>query len=130
MLGNSACFLSSVDFFFKITFFQRNLLGIPSVCQSVWIQIRPDILSGLICVQTVCKRYQQTTKVTTSRKRVDIISKSCLFVVVFFVLFCISIFFFYFLLFFFNFHFPSVQSLYSIQLQHYQPLMGMDKLSG
>ena len=29
--------------------------------QTVWIQIRSDILSGLVCVQTVCKGYQQTT---------------------------------------------------------------------
>ena len=28
--------------------------------------MRPDILSGLILVQTVCKGYQQTTKVATS----------------------------------------------------------------
>ena len=29
----------------------------------VWIQIRTDILSGLICVQsTVCKDHQQMTK--------------------------------------------------------------------
>ena len=26
----------------------------------VWMQVRPDILSGLNCVQTVCKGYQQT----------------------------------------------------------------------
>ena len=30
---------------------------VPSGCQTVWIQIRPDILSGLIWVQTVCKGY-------------------------------------------------------------------------
>ena len=30
-------------------------------CQTVLIQIKPDILSGLICFQTVCKSYQQTT---------------------------------------------------------------------
>ena len=29
----------------------KILLG----CQTVWIQIRPDVLSGLIWVQTVCK---------------------------------------------------------------------------
>ena len=29
--------------------------------RSVWIQIRPDILKVLICVQSVFKRYQQTT---------------------------------------------------------------------
>ena len=33
-------------------------------------KIRPDILSGLIWIQTVCKGYQQTTKVATSRERV------------------------------------------------------------
>ena len=37
--------------------------SIPSRCQTVWIQIRPNILTGLIWVQTVCKGYQQTTKV-------------------------------------------------------------------
>ena len=29
--------------------------------QTDWIQIRPDNLSGLIWVQTVCKSYQQIT---------------------------------------------------------------------
>ena len=42
----------------------------PSGCQTVWIQIRPDILSGLIWVQTVCKGYQQITKVAPSEQRV------------------------------------------------------------
>ena len=32
-------------------------------CQTVRIQIRPDILSGLIWIQTVCKGYQQTALV-------------------------------------------------------------------
>ena len=31
-------------------------------CQTVWIQNRPDILPGLIWVQTVCKGYQQMTQ--------------------------------------------------------------------
>ena len=31
--------------------------------QTVWIQIRPDVLSGLILVQTVCKGYQHTKPV-------------------------------------------------------------------
>ena len=30
-------------------------------CQIVWLQIRLDILSGLIRVETVCKSYQQNT---------------------------------------------------------------------
>ena len=63
MLGNFACFLLSADFFLfsLINFFQKNLSGIPSECQTVWIQIRSDVLSGLIWVQTVSKGYQQTT---------------------------------------------------------------------
>ena len=30
-------------------------------CQTVLIQIKPDIFSGLILVQTVCKGYHQMT---------------------------------------------------------------------
>ena len=36
----------------------------------VWVQIKPDVLSGLIWVQTVYKGYQQTTNVTASKERV------------------------------------------------------------
>ena len=70
-------FLSSVDFFFflEIFFFfkkkKKNLLGIPSECQTIWIKIRPDVLSGLIWVQSVCKGYQQTTIVATSGERIN-----------------------------------------------------------
>ena len=63
-------FLSPVDFFLKIKIFKKNLSGIPSGCQTVLIQIMPDVLLGLILVQTVCKGYQQTTKVATSREKV------------------------------------------------------------
>ena len=65
-------FLSSADFFFFFfsIFFSNNLSGIPSECQTVWIQIRRDVLSGLIWVQTICKGYQQTTKVATIGERV------------------------------------------------------------
>ena len=35
----------------------------------VWIQIRPDVLSGLIWVQTVCKDLQQATDFTESRQK-------------------------------------------------------------
>ena len=57
-------FLSSADFF-KINFFEKKkkISGTPSEFQTVLIQIRPDILSGLIWVQTACKGYQQTTLV-------------------------------------------------------------------
>ena len=35
------------------------------MCQTVWIQIRPDALSSLISVRTICKVQQQTTKFAT-----------------------------------------------------------------
>ena len=50
-------------FFFQNQLFQKILSGIPLECRAVWIQIRPDILSGLIWIQTVCKDYLQTTLV-------------------------------------------------------------------
>ena len=58
--------------FTKNNIFEKILSGITSECQAVLIQIRPYILYGLISVQTVCMqlevKYQQTTKVATSRK--------------------------------------------------------------
>ena len=47
-------------FFFKNQLFPKILSGIPSECQTDWIQIRPDKTWGLIWFKTVCKRYQQT----------------------------------------------------------------------
>ena len=44
--------------------------SLPLGCQTVWIKIRPDILSCLIWVLTVCKSYQQMTKVIASWQRV------------------------------------------------------------
>ena len=60
MLSKFACFFVICGFFF---FFSR----IPSECQTIWIQIKPSIFFCLIWVQTVCKGYQQTTKVATKR---------------------------------------------------------------
>ena len=54
--GNFSYFLSSADIFQIQLFFFKF-----SECLTVWIQIRSDIFSGLIWVQTVCKGYQQTT---------------------------------------------------------------------
>ena len=51
MMGNLACFLSS-EFFLKIVL-QKNS-GIPLLCQTIWIQIRNDVLLGLNWIQTVC----------------------------------------------------------------------------
>ena len=38
--GNFSCFLSSADFF-QNQLFQKILSGIPSECQTDWVQIRP-----------------------------------------------------------------------------------------
>ena len=54
---------------FSNQFFRKNLSGIPSECQTDWTQIRPDILSGLIWVQTVCKGYLQMTLVDKEFKK-------------------------------------------------------------
>ena len=51
MLGENHDFLSSSDFFFQ----NLNLSGIPSECQTVWSQIRTDVMSGLIWPQIICK---------------------------------------------------------------------------
>ena len=59
-------FLQFADFF-QNQLFQKFLSVILSECRTVWIQIRPDILSGLIWIQTVCKGYQQTTLVDRDR---------------------------------------------------------------
>ena len=40
----------------------------------VWIQIRTEVLLVLIWVQTVCKGYQQTTKVAANKERVLVAS--------------------------------------------------------
>ena len=58
-LGKFSCFLSSADFFQII--FWKILSGIPSECQTDWIQIRLNILLGMIWVQTACKSYQKMT---------------------------------------------------------------------
>ena len=70
MLHNFSSFLlSSADFFKK----NKNILsGTLSECQMVWIQIRTNILSVLIWVQTVCKDYQHTTKVSFSLVRKNV----------------------------------------------------------
>ena len=62
LLGNFSYFLSYADFF-QNQHFRKIILGIPSECQTVWIQIRPDFLSGLIWVKTICQGYQHTTLV-------------------------------------------------------------------
>ena len=68
MLGKFLMLLLSSADFFKIINFKKKS-GTLSKCQMVWIQIRTNILLVLIWVQTVCKGYQQMTKVATSKER-------------------------------------------------------------
>ena len=70
MLGNCSCFYFRLLTFFKIKFLKINHQGPPSECQTVWIQIKTDILLVFIWVQTVCKGYWQTTKLSTGMQRV------------------------------------------------------------
>ena len=58
LLGNFSCFFVSCCFFSKSTFSKKNISGIQSEFQTVWIQISPDVLLVLIWVQIVCKGYQ------------------------------------------------------------------------
>ena len=62
--------LSSADFF-QDQLFRKILSGIPSEYQTVWIQIRPRHLPGLIWVQTVCKGCQQPTLVGKELMKFD-----------------------------------------------------------
>ena len=57
--GIFPAFLSSADVF-RNHIFRHILSEIQLECQTVWIHIRPDVLSGLIWVQNVFKSYQQT----------------------------------------------------------------------
>ena len=47
--------------FFEISFFEKKNLSEIASDQIVWIQNRPEILSGLIWIQTVSKGHQQMT---------------------------------------------------------------------
>ena len=62
-LGNFSCLFVVCRFIFQINFFEKILSAIPSKCQTDWTRIRPDVLLGLIWVQSVCKGYEQTTLV-------------------------------------------------------------------
>ena len=63
ILGKFLCFCYRLLKFGKKITFSNILSGTLSGCQTVWIQIRTDILSLLAWVETVCKGYQSTTKV-------------------------------------------------------------------
>ena len=83
MRGNFLCcrrhvifmLLSSNDFIQKI-FFQTVLSGTLSKFQTVWIQIRTDVLSVLVWVKAVNSfrrhMYHQTTKVAAGKERINV----------------------------------------------------------
>ena len=64
ILGNSGMLCCCLLIFFKINFLKKKLSGTLSECQTALVQI---------WVQTVCKGYQQTTKLAASKGRVKII---------------------------------------------------------
>ena len=78
MLDKHTCFYCRLLTFYKITFFRKkkHSLGTLSECQTVWTQIRIDVLSVLIWVQTVCKGYQQTIQVATGNIPASIQSRA------------------------------------------------------
>ena len=51
-----------------MNFCRLLISGIPLECQTVWIQIRSDVLSDFIWIQSVCKGNQQTTLVDKELK--------------------------------------------------------------
>ena len=69
------CQLGNLSWFFVFCWFFPNYFWkihsvISSVCQTGWIQIRPDVLSRLIWVQTICEGYQQRTLVGKELKAI------------------------------------------------------------
>ena len=57
MLDNFMCFLVSVIFCIQINSKNHN------ECPTVWIQIRPDPMLGLICYQTTIAGYDSTEEI-------------------------------------------------------------------
>ena len=51
--------------FFKINFLKKIFQGYPPKSQTVWIQVRPDILSSLIWTQSVSKGYSEEDETQT-----------------------------------------------------------------
>ena len=61
---------------FQNQLFRKILSRILSEYQTVWIQIKPEFLLGLIWFQAVCKFYQQTTLVGKELKILESIKFS------------------------------------------------------
>ena len=66
------CFFFILSHFYHCAIFYSGcwIFSMPYGCQTVWIQIRPNILLGLIWIQTVCKGYKQTTNGAPSGQKV------------------------------------------------------------
>ena len=56
-----ACFFHCLLVFFRINFLLKFFSGVLSECQTVWTQIRPGIILGLIWALNLCDGYQHTT---------------------------------------------------------------------
>ena len=56
--------------FFKIKFLKINHPGPPSECQTVWIQIKTDMLWSSSGFKLFAKDYWKTTKLSTGMQRV------------------------------------------------------------
>ena len=56
-------FLFRLLTFFKIKFLKINRSGPPLECQTVWIQIKTDIVLVFIWVQNICKRLLEDDKI-------------------------------------------------------------------
>ena len=60
---------AKINFFEK--FFQENHLSVKQIgSRSGRAKFRPDTLSGLVWLQTVCEGYQQKAQVAASKERV------------------------------------------------------------
>ena len=71
MLGNFAYFFVVCCFFLYNYRFQKILSGTPSKCQTVWIQIRPNVLSVEPDLGQNC--LQRSSANDTSGQRVKIL---------------------------------------------------------
>ena len=60
---------SSAEFLQNYVFLQINHRGSPSECQTVWIQIKIDVLWSSSWFKLFAKGYWQTTKFSTGMQR-------------------------------------------------------------
>ena len=68
LLEHSEILLTFINLPFVLKTFILSIFKWPlktgfTICQTVWMKLRPNVLSDLIWVQSVCKGYQQRTNV-------------------------------------------------------------------